>query len=354
MPDPEWGGCKQKARTMSDISLSATMKTSLLSLQNTQSLYDQTQERLVSGKKVNNPVDDPANYYSAATLTNRANALEGRLDNMAQAVQSIKAADNGIQAMQSILESMQAVVESAMSTAEDAVEEREALGIKYNELLVQLEGFANDSAYGGINLIKEEQTQTVQMGEKYGDSVFTVKGFHVEGSSEVEENGEVASVSTSNLPTSWFVDNDGKPSTAANIATRYAFVINRVEDPTDVVGIKAYGTDATTASGHEVYWGSTGDYRIQLSEVLSQIETVGDMLDTRAKLLSYDQSTISLREDYTSEFVLTLEEGADQLILADMNEEAANLLALQTSQQLGVQGLSLANQQTQNVLQILG
>jgi flagellin-like hook-associated protein FlgL len=322
------------------------MKNSLLSLQSTQSLYDQTQERLVTGKRVNAPVDDPANYYAAATLTNRANALEGRLDGMAQAVQSIKAADNGIEAMKSILESMQAVAESAMSSAEDAVEEREALGIKFNELLVQLESFAEDSAYGGINLLKEEQTQIVQLGEKFNDSTFTVEGFHVEGADSVATTGEVAAVASSNIPESW-----GSAGQAA--ATNYAFVVNGVQDPTEVIGIKSYGA-GTAHDAHEVDWSDSENYRTDLSDVLESIEKVGDMMDTRAKLLSYDQSTISLREDYTSEFVLALEDGSDSLTSADMNEEAANLLALQTSQQLGVQGLSLANQQTQNILQILG
>lgn len=349
MPDPEWERCKQKAKTMSEISLSSSMKNSLLSLQNTQSLYDQTQERLVTGKRVNAPVDDPANYYAAATLTNRAEALEGRLDGMAQAVQSIKAADNGIEAMKSILESMSAVAESAMSTAEDSTEEREALGIKFNELLVQLESFANDSAYGGINLLKGEQTQSVQLGERFDDSTFTVEGFHVEGVASVGTDGEVSAVSTTGIPESWGTG----AGEGIEKATNFAFVVNSVQDPTKVTGIKSYGA-GSNHDAHEVDWGDTDNYRTDLSGVLESIEQVGDMLDTRAKLLSYDQSTISLREEYTSEFVLALEDGADSLTSADMNEEAANLLALQTSQQLGVQGLSLANQQTQNVLQILG
>jgi flagellin-like hook-associated protein FlgL len=48
----------------------------------------------------------------------------------------------------------------------------------------------------------------------------------------------------------------------------------------------------------------------------------------------------------------TLKGGADGLTLADQNEEAANLLALQTRQQLGVQALSLANQSQQGILRL--
>jgi flagellin len=49
-----------------------------------------------------------------------------------------------------------------------------------------------------------------------------------------------------------------------------------------------------------------------------------------------------------------LEEGADKLLLADLNEEGANLLALQTAQQLGTQSLTIASQANQAVLQLLG
>lgn len=57
---------------MADISLTASMRTTLLSLQNTQSLMDMTQERLSTGKKVNSAIDNPMSYYTAQGLTNRA------------------------------------------------------------------------------------------------------------------------------------------------------------------------------------------------------------------------------------------------------------------------------------------
>ena len=49
----------------------------------------------------------------------------------------------------------------------------------------------------------------------------------------------------------------------------------------------------------------------------------------------------------------TLEDGAGNLTLADMNTEAANLLALQTRQSLSQNSLSLASQADQSILQLL-
>ena len=63
-------------------------------------------------------------------------------------------------------------------------------------------------------------------------------------------------------------------------------------------------------------------------------------------------SIITTRQDFTENLINVLEEGADKLTLADMNQESANMLALQTSQQLAVNSLSLASQASQTVLRL--
>jgi flagellin len=61
---------------------------------------------------------------------------------------------------------------------------------------------------------------------------------------------------------------------------------------------------------------------------------------------------VQSREDFTNNMINTLETGAANLTLADTNEEGANLLALQTRQQLSTTSLSLATQADQNVLRL--
>ena len=63
-------------------------------------------------------------------------------------------------------------------------------------------------------------------------------------------------------------------------------------------------------------------------------------------------SILQTREEFTESLVNVLEEGSDKLVLADMNEESANMLALQTRQQLAVNSLSLASQASQSILQL--
>ena len=63
-------------------------------------------------------------------------------------------------------------------------------------------------------------------------------------------------------------------------------------------------------------------------------------------------SIIQTRQEFTEALIDVLETGADNLVLADMNEESANYLALQTRQQLAINSLSLASQSAQSVLQL--
>ena len=70
-----------------------------------------------------------------------------------------------------------------------------------------------------------------------------------------------------------------------------------------------------------------------------------------AELGSY-YNIVLTRQDFTENLINVLEEGADKLTLADMNEESANMLALQTRQQLAINSLSLASQAAQGILRL--
>ena len=61
---------------------------------------------------------------------------------------------------------------------------------------------------------------------------------------------------------------------------------------------------------------------------------------------------MQIRQDFTKAMINTLQSGSDGLTLADSNEEGANLLALQTRQQLSTTALSLASQASQAVLRL--
>ena len=59
-----------------------------------------------------------------------------------------------------------------------------------------------------------------------------------------------------------------------------------------------------------------------------------------------------IRQEFTQNLINTLKSGAGDLVNADLNEESANLLSLQTRQQLGTISLSIAQKSEQSVLRL--
>lgn len=90
------------------------------------------------------------------------------------------------------------------------------------------------------------------------------------------------------------------------------------------------------------------DFVIQgLDNAISQNNSVAKALGTNVAILS-------TRLEFTKEYVNNQKDGAGKLTLADTNEEGANLVSLQTRQQLGIQALSFAGQSEQSVLRLFG
>ena len=102
---------------MSGISLTASMRSNLLSLQNIASQQDIVQNRLATGLKVSSAIDNPSSYYTASSLNNRAADLTALLDAMSQGIQTIKAASEAIDAGTKFLEQAKAVVNQANEAA---------------------------------------------------------------------------------------------------------------------------------------------------------------------------------------------------------------------------------------------
>jgi flagellin-like hook-associated protein FlgL len=116
-------------------------------------------------------------------------------------------------------------------------------------------------------------------------------------------------------------------------------VINGFDDTT--AGALALSTSANS-------WASNADISAAGTELAASLVT----LRSQSQSLSSNLQTVQVRQDFTKAMINTLNTGADGLTLADSNEEGANLLALQTRQQLSTTALSLAAQADQNVLRL--
>lgn len=134
-----------------------------------------------------------------------------------------------------------------------------------------------------------------------------------------------------------------------NLLNGSDLTINFNEDRTSSKTIEGVTFDATglgfsSASG----WKSTSDIQSQLD----QVSDATDTLRSQSAKFGREGAVIQTRQDFTENMINTLQEGADELTLADMNEEGANMLALQTRQQLATSSLSMASQASQAVLSL--
>jgi flagellin-like hook-associated protein FlgL len=91
-----------------------------------------------------------------------------------------------------------------------------------------------------------------------------------------------------------------------------------------------------------------------INTTLSTINTALLNLRAQASALGSNLTTVQTRQDFTKNLINTLQTGSDNLVLADTNQEGANLLALQTRQQLSTTALSLSAQSAQAVLKLFG
>ena len=97
-----------------------------------------------------------------------------------------------------------------------------------------------------------------------------------------------------------------------------------------------------------VGWNTSGN----ATQAMANMDDALTTLRSKSSTLASNLSIITARQDFTNSMMNTLQTGADGLTLADMNQEGANMLMLQTRQSLGTTALSLSSQAAQSVLKL--
>jgi len=280
---------------MQQITLTSGMRSNLVSLQNTNNLLEITQKRLSSGKKVNSALDDPVAYFTAVAHEQRAADLASRKDEMAEGIQTVKAADSGIETIRNLIAAAKSLATSALSG--ETTSDINTLMTQYHEVLKQIDKIADDSGYKGVNLLDSSNVTHKVNFDEVGDSSLTLTGFDAS-------------------------------ATGATL-TLMSF----------------------TTTNQWVSAGGTAD-RLDINSGISRLDSATRALRTQSSKLANNLSIITARQDYTQSMINVLKDGAAGLTNADMNEEGANMLMLQTRQTLGTTSLSLASQAAQSVLRL--
>lgn len=275
---------------ISDISLTTGMRNNLLALQKTSAQLTTTQDRLSTGKKVNSALDNPTNFFAAQSHVARASDLNDRKDGMTEAIQTVKAADAGISAITTLINSAKGLASAAAGTSNTT--NQEAYYNQYTAIQQQITTLASDSGYRGTNLL-----------------------------------------------------------TGGSLKVQFS-------ETTDVATLSIAGTDTTAGAGGldlgqtATSWSDATNGTLAATSDLSVMETALNTLRTTSTSLASNLSVVTARQDFTNNLIATLQTGADNLTLADMNNEGANMLMLQTRQSLGTTALSLSSQAAQSVLRL--
>jgi flagellin-like hook-associated protein FlgL len=222
-----------------------------------------------------------------------AQGLDNRANDLSNLLDSMATGINTIQAANNGISAITKLVQSAQSLTSQANQTtdtsvRSSLATQFDALLTQIGQLAGDSGFNGINLL-----------DKNNSTDLTVT---------LNERG----------------------TSSVTVAA---------------VDFTANGLSVNTSVNN---WGGTADITAASTDLTNALTT----LRSQAQAFGSNLSTVQIRQDFTKAMINTLQSGADGLTLADSNEEGANLLALQTRQQLSTTALSLASQASQAVLRL--
>jgi flagellin-like hook-associated protein FlgL len=391
---------------MTGIVLSASVRQNLLSLQSTADLLSTTQNRLATGKKVNSALDNPTNFFTAASLDNRASDINNLLDGIGNGVQVLQAANTG-------LTSLQKLVDTAKSIANQVLQTTVGYSTKSSVSSSALAGTAANLV-DGVNI---KSGDTLAIAATTGIAAITVT--FGSGAGKVQSLSDLnTALSASNLTASLdssnklvltttndaasstigavtFTGGGATPATfgatgsapvadAASQAIRSSLVsqyngiisqiTNTAQDSSfnginllngDNLKLTFNETAKSTLSITGVTYNASGlglatlavgtDFldNSSANKVLTALSTASTSIRTEASSLGSNLSIVQIRQDFSKNLINVLQTGSSNLTLADTNEEAANSQALSTRQSIAVSALALSNSAQQSVLQLL-
>ena len=284
-----------------NIVLGTATQQNLLALQNLNTQLGTTQGHLATGLAVSSAIDDAVKYFQAQSLTNRADDLSTRKDAIAQGIQSLTTATNGITSIISILQQMEGIVNGA---ATQTATQRASAATQFSTLGQQLSTLLNDSSYQGLNLVNSTSSNlTLQ--------------FSITSTSKLKIAGQ--NLLFSKLVTGGKAQVLGSKAGTGLMSVKFSAVSNKIS---------------------------------MFTNVYNALQTAVFKAQAAAQTLGTNVNFLQTRMSFTQQYITTLQGGASDLTVADVNQESTNLVTLQTRQQLALQSLSIATQSEQAVLRL--
>src|SRR5437868_5135255 len=386
---------------MSGIVLSASVRQNLLSLQSTADLLSTTQNRLATGKKVNTALDNPTNYFTAASLDSRASDINNLLDGIGNGVQVLQAANTGITSLQKLVDTAKSIANQVLQTtvgysSKSTATSTIALGgnaanlvdgtvIKATDVLTIAAtggGTATSITFGASESL--DQLNTALAANNLSASIDSAGKLVITTTNDAASSSVGAIVYTNTGGgTLTFgavvapVADAASQAIRSNLVGQYNNIIAQItttaQDSSfnginllngDNLKLTFNETGKSTLSITGVTYNATGlglnalvagtDFKDNNSanKAIAALGSASSALRTEASALGSNLSIVQIRQDFSKNLINVLQTGSSNLTLADTNEEAANSQALPTRQSIAVSALALANQSQQSVLQL--
>jgi flagellin len=375
------------------ISLSAGVRAALSSLQDTSALAQVTQNRLATGRKVNSALDNPASFFLSQGLSSRANDLTRLLDDQTQGTKTLEAADKGISAITKLVESTKAAAQAALQSTEELVNVTST--DTYTTTTNITTALGTDFAANDTISVNGTVVFTVAANDTVGEVIDAINNnttvnptvrasLDTDGHLVIESlDGSALTVASSNAAALTSLIGAGVDltpdadvnTTRQSAAAQYDALrtqINQLAGDASYNGVNLLngddlqilfneqGTSSITIAGVTFDANGLGisatanDFQsnAEINAAIDELSAAATTLRSQASTFGSNLSVVNIRQEFTEGLISTLQTGADSLVLADLNEEGANLLALNTRQQLSQTALALSAQSEQAILQL--
>jgi flagellin-like hook-associated protein FlgL len=373
--------------------LSAAVRANLLALQKIASDMSRVQNRLATGKRVNSPLDNPASYFTASSLNARAASLNSVLDGINTGKRTIEAATAGVDAIQSLIGNMRSLANQALTSPSTLAE------VSGN--VTELTGATTISMDNGDTITVSDGTTTAtythapgQDVQDFIDSVNNTANLNVQASltsdgriqfeatgvNSVIIGGSASAGELSAIGLSAGTTTSTSNSLRAALAQQFDIVRAQIDqlaadasfngqnllagntlaitlNDTGSAAASIAGTEVTAAAlGIGAASGAGGDFQFDgdIQNLIGDLDLASASLQQVSSNYSAQLSIVSVREDFTKGMSNLLTDGAERLVEADINDEVATLLALQTRRDLATTSLSLASEADRTTLQLFG
>ena len=302
---------------MSQIILGIATQQNLLALQNIDKNLGVTQNHLATGLDVASATDDAVKFFQSQSLDNRASDLQTRKDAIDQGISALDTATQAAQSAVTVLQQLQGILNSAKT---DTASQRASAGSQYNTLAKQLDTLLNDASYQGLDLVNS-----------------TKSSLNLQFSSSTASKLKITG---SNLLYTAVVTNLGGGTKGSRLLISLAAKA--------IIFTGKSSQFSAALAGFSVVSNKTSLFDNGFQQLQNAIASV----QAAAQSLGGNVTFLQTRETFTQQYIVTLQGGASQLTVADVNKESTDLVTLQTRQQLAIQSLSIATQSEQAVLRL--